>query len=85
MKLFNFNKLFILTLTLTLASFLMWTKPALASDTYIGTTVTVQGNIPVSVPEFGFIPGVIALLSSGGSFLFLKKTFQSTIFKTILY
>ncbi len=26
-----------------------------------------------SVPEFGLIPGAIALLSSGGTFLFLKK------------
>ena len=73
MRLFNFNKLFILTLTLTLASFLMWTKPALASDTYIGTTVTVQGNIPVSVPEFGFIPGVVAAITSASSFYLLKR------------
>src|ERR1035437_1873351 len=29
----------------------------------------------VSVPEFGTIPGAIALVSSGGSFLFLKKRY----------
>lgn len=27
----------------------------------------------IDVPEFGFIPGAIALLSSGGFFFFLKK------------
>lgn len=28
------------------------------------------------VPEFGFVTGAIALLSSGGTFLFLKKRFN---------
>jgi len=37
-----------------------------------------QGNNnPVSVPEFGDIPGVIALVSSGATFFFLKKKSHS--------
>lgn len=35
----------------------------------------VNSDAPVSVPEFGFIPGVIATLSSGGIFLFLRKRY----------
>jgi len=34
---------------------------------------TVGACPPVSVPEFGVIPGAVAALSSGGAFLYLKK------------
>lgn len=30
-------------------------------------------NCTVSVPEFGFVPGVVAALTSAGSFLVLKR------------
>jgi len=32
-----------------------------------------EGACPVNVPEFGDIPGVIALVSSGVTFFFLNK------------
>lgn len=35
-----------------------------------------RGECHTSVPEFGMIPGAIALLSSGGTFLYMKKRYS---------
>lgn len=66
-------------------------KPVTAEVTYNGQTQTQTVYVsdqntatldfyfgtPISVPEFGFIPGVIAALSSAGAFLALKKKSNS--------
>jgi hypothetical protein len=35
-----------------------------------------KGECHVNVPEFGAIPGAIALVSSGGTFLYFKKRYN---------
>lgn len=43
---------------------------------HIGHGDSVGECPPANVPEFGMIPGVLAALSSGGAFLYMKKRYN---------
>lgn len=52
---------------------ILFTPPFLPKEQGISSPPTPAALQVVSVPEFGLVPGVIALLTSGGVFVFLKK------------